>query len=164
MNASPSESEITEKVVQIRRVAKVMKGGRRFSFSAVVVVGDGDGEVGSGMGKAKEVPAAIQKGIERAKRNLMKVPIVNNTIPHEIVGRFRSSRVLLKPAAEGTGIIAGSSVKVVVELAGIPNILTKSLGSNNPGNVVKATMEGLSQLISAEEIAEKRGKKLAEIM
>ncbi len=163
MNINPSESEFTEKVVQIRRVAKVVKGGRRFSFSAVVVVGDGNGRVGNGMGKAREVPSAIQKGVENAKKNMIKVPIANSTTPHEIIGVFRASRVLLKPATEGTGIIAGSSVRAVIELAGIPNILTKSLGSNNPNNVVNATMDGLSQLQSAEMVAKRRGKTVADI-
>jgi small subunit ribosomal protein S5 len=164
MSINSSEPELSEKVVQIRRLSKVVKGGRRFSFSAVVAVGDGNGKVGGGMGKAKEVPLAIQKGVEHAKKSLIKVPIINNTISHEIVGRFGSSKVLLKPASEGVGIIAGSSVRAVVELAGIPNILTKSMGSNNPFNVVKATIRGLGQLRSPEEIAEKRGKKVAEIL
>lgn len=164
MDVSSPEVELAEKVVQIRRVAKVVKGGRRFSFSAVVTVGDGNGRVGSGLGKAKEVPSAIQKGVEHAKKDMITVPIVNNTIPHTIVGSFRASKVLLKPASEGTGIIAGSTVRAVIEAAGVPNILTKSLGSNNPGNVVSATMMGLRGLRSAEEIAEKRDRKVAEIL
>lgn len=157
------EVQLIEKVVHISRTAKVVKGGRRFSFSAVVVVGDGGGKVGSGLGKAKEVPVAIRKGIERAKKNVIKIPLVNQTIPHEVMGKYGAGLVLLKPAGEGTGVIAGGAIRAVLEAAGVQNVLTKCMGSHNPHNIVKATLKGLSQLRSRETIAAKRGKDPAEI-
>jgi small subunit ribosomal protein S5 len=149
--------ELTERVVSMARVAKVVKGGRRFSFNALTVVGDGQSYVGLGFGKAKEVPEAIRKSIEDAKKNVMKVRKKGNTIPHEVIGRFKSARVMLKPGAPGTGIIAGDSVRAVVELAGVHDILTKALGSSNPLNIVKATLDGLRQLGGIEEAKLRRG-------
>ena len=161
---SENTSELKEKVVAINRVAKVVKGGRTFRFSAVVVVGDENGHIGVGNGKASEVPDAIKKAIEDAKKNLVEVPVVGTTIPHEYVGKFGSASVMLKPAAEGTGVIAGGSVRPVLELAGYKDIRTKVIGTSNPRNVVYATIEGLKSMQTIEQVARKRGKVVEDIL
>ncbi|MGM9551625.1 MAG: 30S ribosomal protein S5 [Clostridia bacterium] len=158
-----STLDLKEKLVHVNRVSKTVKGGRTMRFSALIVVGDGNGHVGCGMGKAAEIPDAIRKGIEAAKKNLITVPLLNTTIPHEVIGEYGAGRVLIKPAAEGTGVIAGGGVRAVLELAGIQNVRTKCLRSNNPTNVVKATIEGLASLKSAEEVARLRGKDVNEL-
>jgi small subunit ribosomal protein S5 len=161
---SDAAEQLTDKVVSINRVAKVVKGGRRFRFSAIVVVGDGAGSVGAGLGKAHEVPEAIRKAVEQAKKSMITIPILNNTIPYTVVGEFGAGRVLLKPASEGTGVIAGGPVRAVVEVAGIKNVLTKCLGSHNPHNAVKATMVALQMLASPDAVAARRNRPLAEIL
>ena len=164
MRETNTQDEVFEKVVAVNRCAKVVKGGRRFSFSAIAVVGDGKGRVGAALGKAAEVPEAIRKAIEKAKKNLITVPIVNTTVPHDIVGRSDAARVLLRPASLGTGVVAGGPVRAVLEAAGYSNILTKSLGSNNATNVVWATLEGLKQLRTVEQVAARRGIEVTDIL
>ena len=155
-----NESGFVEKIVSLNRVAKVVKGGRRFSFSALVVVGDGNGNVGYGLGKAQEVPEALRKATEHARKNMMSVPLVDGTLPYDVLGRYGAGRVLLKPASKGTGIIAGGAVRAIMEAAGVSDVLAKAIGTNNPHNVLKATMAGLASLRSAEEVSEMRGKTL----
>lgn len=157
------EYDLQDRVIAINRTAKVVKGGRRFRFSAIVVVGDGSGTVGAGLGKAHEVPEAIRKGTEQAKKNMVKVAVQNRTIPYEVIGKYGAGRVLLKPASEGTGLIAGGAVRAVLEVAGVHNVLTKCLGSHNPHNLVKATIDGLRRLKDPQEIATMRGIRLAEM-
>jgi small subunit ribosomal protein S5 len=161
---NPSEIEFKEeKVVKINRVAKVVKGGRRFSFNAIVVVGDGNGHVGIGLGKANEVMSAVNKGKENAKKNVMRIPIINGTLPHAVLGRYGAGRVMLKPASPGTGIIAGGPIRAIMEQAGITDVLAKTLGTRNPHNVIKATISGLAELEDANEVARKRGITIQEL-
>ena len=164
MYNDPKQNELMERVIHIGRVSKTVKGGRNMRFTALVIVGDGNGSVGKGLGKSAEIPEAIRKGVENAKKNMIKVSMYNTSIPHEILGKFSGSKVLLKPAKAGTGVIAGGPVRAVCELAGISDIRTKSLGSNNPNNMVNATFEGLKSLNTLEEVARKRGKTPEEIM
>lgn len=164
MRIDPNSLELSEKVVAINRVAKVVKGGRRFSFSALVVVGDGNGHVGVGLGKAGEVPEAIRKGIDDAKKNLVHVPLQGTSVPHDIIGTFGAGKILIKRAKEGTGVIAGGPARAVLELAGVKDIVTKSLGSSNAMNMVRATIDGLNRLHRPEEVAKLRGKSLEEIL
>jgi len=160
---NPTELDLKEKVVHINRVAKVVKGGRRFSFNAIIVVGDGNGHVGVGLGKAREVTGAIAKGTEKAKRNVFRVPLIKGTIPHAIISKYGAGKVLLKPASEGTGVIAGGPVRAICESVGIQDILTKSLGSSNPHNVIKATVRALESLMDVDSQAKKRGLSVAKI-
>src|SRR3989440_3393716 len=163
-SSSYGGSDVTERVVSLNRVAKVVKGGRKFSFSALIVVGDMNGRVGAGLGKAREVPEAIRKGVEIAKRNMVTVPMVGTTIPHELHYKWGAAKVLLKPASPGTGVISGGSMRAVIELAGVKDILTKSLGTNNPINTVRATVEALQRLKTAQQVAELRGKTVEELV
>ena len=163
MAFDPNSVELKEKVIHIGRVSKTVKGGRNFRFAALVIVGDENGHVGKGIGKAAEVPDAIRKGVEEAKKNIVEIPVVNGTIPHETLGEFSAAKIVMKPAASGTGVIAGGPVRAVCELVGIKDIRTKSIGSNNPNNMVNATMAGLMSLKSVEEVAKLRGKSIEEI-